>query len=200
MGRGWTVAEKKDTVEDPIAARLAELDRLIEEQKARLAQTPTSGADFGVLERILNKQLENQQALAESQRTIHRQNPQHPGISAFSHPEGEMKRPKARLRYETFFNGHREREDDLTPAEIDAYNRFEHSCEARGGRWIAQLKNGRLVIDVPSRTIDDRMDLPNGLVLILTELSQGARAVDQASMVERIAELERKLAGQGVSA
>lgn len=189
------MAEKPDK-DALLDAKLAELDQLIEAQKARLKDAGGVG-NFEVLEKILNKQLENQQALAESQRTIHRQNPQHPGKSDFSYPEGDMARPKPKLRYETFFNGHREREDDLKPAEIDAYNRFKHSCEARGGRWKAQLKNGRLVIDVPSRTIDDRMDLPNGLVLILTELSQGARAVDQASMVERIAELERLVAAGG---
>lgn len=199
MAKGWTVADKKD--DDPLAARLAELDRLIEEQKARMAAAPPAGGNFEVLEKILNKQLENQQQLAESQRTIHRQNPQHPGKSDFSYPEGDLKRPKPTFLAgangqprEVFFNGHRESIHDLKPAEIEAYNKITHSCQARDGRWTAVVTANRLMVTVPSYTIDDRMDLPNGLVLILAELAQGTRAVDPASMQERLLEMERQLA------
>lgn len=196
------MAEKPIDREALLDVKLAELDLLIEAQKQRMATVPSTSLDQ-TLEKIFAKQTETQQAIIESQRTIHRQNPQHPGKSAFSHPEGDVARPKATLKYrETFLNGHREREDELTPAEIDAFNQFTHSCAARGGDvnkpgadgWTAIVAGHRLIIDVPAYTQDNRNNLPDGLVLILNELAQGARAVTPASMAERIAELERKLA------
>lgn len=47
----------------------------------------------------------------------------HPGISVFSHPEGERARPKDRLKCRMYWVGYEEGEEILTPQEIDAYNR-----------------------------------------------------------------------------
>jgi hypothetical protein len=204
---GWTVAEQKP---DPIADRLAELDRLIEQQRARLAAMP-SGTDANVLERIFEKQDERQRELiaaqkeiAENARPARHSNPDHTHVSAFSYPEGDLKREKPKFLKgatgaprEVFFNNHREREEDLTPAEIDAYNAITKSCEARGGRWTATVKANALYVTIPSYTSDDRQDMHNGLVLNLRELADGPKAVDLVDLVSEVAELRKQLAAQG---
>ena len=186
---------------DPVAAKLAELDRLIEQQKARLAAMPAPGG-LGAedLKAILASQTEAQRQIAEAARPVRHSNPDHLHVSAFSYPEGDLKRPKptfisgknGRPR-EVFFNHHREREEDLTPAEIDAYNALTQSCEARDGRWTAVVKANALFVTIPSYTSDDRQDMHNGLVLNLRELAEGPKAVDVTTMAAEIAELKQRL-------
>lgn len=140
---------------------------------------------------------------AESlRRVLHSSNAQHPGKSAFSYPEGDILHPKAMLRPtpdgqpgECFFCGSRQDPEQLTPAQIDLFNRFTRTVTARDGRWKAEISsNGiNLAVWVPTKTIDDRMDLPS-LDLILLELLDGQAAVDPVSMGERIAQLEKQLA------
>ena len=201
--KGWQVTEKQTA--DPIAERLAELDRLIAEQKARMAQSGGGGMTAEQLGQVLAQQREATKELVQSTRPVRHTNPDHEHKSVFSYPEGDVKRPKPKLGVydeagqlvrlrETFFNNHRENEDDLTPAEIDAYNAITHSCEARDGRWTATIKRGQLHVNVPSFTADERSDLPQGLILILKELADGPKAVDQASMAARLADLEKELA------
>lgn len=124
----------------------------------------------------------------------YRQNMQHPGISAFSHPEGDVKRPKAALR-PTWVNGHLENPEQLSPAEIDAYNSITRSCSARNGQWTATVKrNGskeELHIILPTG-VDTRPNEP--IPVICRELKDGPAAVDPISLAQRVAELEAKLA------
>lgn len=196
------MAEQKP---DPIADRIAELDRLIEQQKARLAAIPQGGGGLtgDDLRAILASQTEATKSLVESARPVRHSNPDHTHVSAFSYPEGDLKRPKptfinganGRPR-EVFFNHHRENPDDLTPAEIDAYNAITKSCEARGGRWKAEVKSNALYVTIPSYTSDDRQDMHNGLVLNLRELADGPKAVDLVDLVSEVAELRKQLAAQ----
>jgi hypothetical protein len=200
MAKGWTV-EKNTQAADPVAERLAQLDRLIDEQKARLATLPAAAG--GMSKDDLREVLAGVKEDRESTRSVRHSNADHLHVSAFSHPLGDLKQPKARLTRETYFNNHRESEDDLTPAEIDAYNAITHTCEARGGSeggWTAVVKGNRLLVNVPSYTIDERMNLPNGLVLILRELAEGPRAVTPENMATRIAELERLVKSQQAEA
>jgi hypothetical protein len=196
--KGWTVSKTENTP-DPVADRLAQLDALIEQQKERLAALeaapPSSGG--GLTATDLKAILETTKAEREETRAIRHSNADHRHISAFSHPDGDLKAPKAKLTRETYFNNHRESEDELTPAEIDAYNAITHTCSARSDQWTARVKGNRLLVDVPSYTMDDRMNLPDGLVLILRELGQGERAVTPADMATRIAELERQVKSMG---
>lgn len=152
------------------------------------------------LAQVLASQTEGQKAIALAARPVSFSNPDHEHISAFSYPEGDRKRPKPKLARETYFNGHRESAEELMPAEIDAYNAIQHSCEARDGRWTAVIKGNRLMIDVPTKTPDDRMDLPGGLVLILRELALGRRAADPIEMAARVAALEAMMAEKGLVA
>lgn len=156
----------------------------------------SKGIDADGIKAILDAQANQTRELVNASRTVRHSNPDHPHVSAFSHPLGDLKQPKNKLTHETFFNNHREREDDLTPAEIDAYNAIQHPCEARDGTWTVKIRRNQKFIDVPSFTADDRMDLPNGLVLILRELSHGTKGVDPAEMLLRIAALEAQLAKQ----
>jgi hypothetical protein len=165
---------------------------------AQVLEKMPKGISGDDLKAILASQTESQKAIAESAKPVRHSNPDHLHISAFSHPEGDLKRPKGRLSRETYFNNHKESEDDLTPAEIEAFNAITASCEARDGKWKATIKGKRLFVNVPSFTIDDRMDLPNGLVLILRELAQGPRAADPVEMASRLAALEKAAAAAGI--
>src|SRR5687768_11906514 len=203
MSKGWQVADKP---KDPVAERIAELDRLIAEQKARLAQAqPSGGMTAEQLAQVLAQQANATKELVQASRPVRQANPDHEHISVFSYPEGDLKRPKPQFLAgkngqprEVFFNYHRESRDDLTPAEIDAYNAITHSCtayEERGteGMWKAIVTPNRLEVRVPSYTADERSDLPNGLVLILGILANGPKAADPAQLAAELAEMKREL-------
>jgi hypothetical protein len=123
------------------------------------------------------------------------QNPDPPQVSAFSHPEGERAKPKAKLLKTVYFCGARQDPDQLTPREIDLFNQFDRSYTARGGSWRADLSvdNKSLLITVPARALDDLIGLP-AMELICLELLKGVAAVDPLSLAQRIADLEKKLA------
>jgi hypothetical protein len=123
----------------------------------------------------------------------------HPDISDFN-PKGERDFPRPRLVNKVIFGGMELHEDELKVGEIELFNRFTHSCVARNGSWKADLTpsvkggKGELIISIPIATTDDRMELPNGISLILSELLGGEKAVDPASLANRVAELEKQLA------
>jgi hypothetical protein len=153
---------------------------------------------------ILEKLSSQTPAPAQSTIQVYPQNARHPGISAFSHPEGDVARPKPVLRPGKngqpglcFFCGSKEDPDTLTPHQIDLYNRFDRTRTSREGRWRAEVSpNGvDLSVTVPCKTLDERMDLPS-LDIILTELLDGAAAVDPISLAQRVQDLERQLAAK----
>jgi hypothetical protein len=129
------------------------------------------------------------------------ENARHEDISAFN-PLGERDHPRPKLIRKTFWAGTELHEDELTAEEISLFNSFAHSTEARNGSWTAELRRtgklgeSQLHITFPCRSTDDRMDLPNGMNLMLRELLGGAQAVDPSSLSARVAELEAKLAAQ----
>lgn len=196
--KGWRVAEKKESGAEPAMVQPVMLSMTQDQLQQLLATVATVGGSGGIqaddIKAILDAQREQTRELVQSTRQVRHSNPDHLHISAFSYPEGDIKNPKPTLTRETFFNNHRESADDLTPAEILAYNAITHSGEARDGTWTARVKRNQLFVNVPSFTMDDRGDLPNGLVLILRELAEGPRAVDPVDMAIRIAALERQLA------
>lgn len=53
------------------------------------------------------------------------ENRQSPGISVYSYPEGDLKRPKAPLKCKMFWVGYEETPDTLKPIEVDLLNRLE---------------------------------------------------------------------------
>lgn len=159
---------------------------------ASLGQAKTAGAGLSSddLKAILAE-------VATGQRKAMKpENDQHPGISVFSHPEGEILRPKERLKREVHFNGSRQGEDELTPVEIDLYNRFDKTRTSRGGNWRAEVKrdgaNEALFVTTGPFTRDALMSLPP-LTAVLRELLDGAEAVNPDLLNARLAELEAKI-------
>lgn len=181
--------EKKETPTEVVGVPIT----MTLEQLQALVGANRGGLDAEGIKAILAQQTEATKELVQASRTVRHSNPDHEHKSAFSYPEGNVKRPKPKLTRETYFLNHRESEDDLTPAEILAYNAIEHPCEARDGQWTVKFNRNRMFIDIPAFTADDRMNLPNGLVLILRELSHGAKAADPSEMLLRIAALEAQL-------
>jgi hypothetical protein len=130
----------------------------------------------------------------------------HPAISAYSYPEGDQRRPKPRLRIETYFCGHRQREDNLTPEELDGFNALADGqiYEARSGQWTSQVvRNGTkeiLLVHCAEAIDRDRArDLPP-LLHILTELKDGPQAVDLASLTRQLNEMKARLDAAGATA
>jgi len=157
------------------------------EALARLQPPAPVGLSADQLQEVL---AHNAQA---TRKALRPENERHPDVSAFN-PEGERDHPRPKLARKAFFAGIELKEDELTRAEIELLNRFSHACHARNGQWKAEIRDGALLLSVPAATTDDRMDLPNGLSLILRELLGGEKAVDAESLAQRVAELEAKLA------
>lgn len=135
-------------------------------------------------------------------RALKPENTRHPDVSAFN-PLGERDHARPPLRRKTFMSpGYEVRADDLTLEEIDLLNAFDHTVEARNGQWRAELKRTssdgqqELHIVIPSNTVDERMDLPKSMSLILRELLGGTQAVDAESLAQRVAQLEAQLKAQ----
>lgn len=191
MAKQSTTPGETPGADESTAAQPVQMVAITTEQlQTLIAGNQTGGLSASDLKEILASQKEER----EETRSVRRSNADHKHISAFSYPEGDLKAPKPKLARETYFNNHRESEDELTPLEIEAFNAITHTCEARGGSWTARVKGNRLLVDVPSQTMDDRMNLPDGLVLILTELAQGVRAVTPADMLAQIAALQKQVA------
>lgn len=132
-----------------------------------------------------------------AERSAPKENPNYNERGPFQWAEGALVRPKPQLKRPTFFCGTRQRDDDLTPAEIEAFNAIDATRSTRGGLWTADLRqNGSAVelhIDVPAKSVDDRMSLPS-LLEIVSELKGGEMAVDRSAILARLADLEAKLA------
>jgi hypothetical protein len=135
-------------------------------------------------------------------RALKPENARHPDVSAFN-TKGERDFPRPALRRKTFMSpGFEVKADDLTREEIELLNQFDHNTEAHNGQWRAELKRTasdgtqELHIVIPSNTVDERMDLPKSMSLILRELLGGTQAVDAESLAQRVAQLEAQLKAQ----
>lgn len=129
-----------------------------------------------------------------AERSAPKENPNYVERGPYQYADG---RHKPQLSRATFFCGTRQRDDDLTPYEIEAFNAIDVSRSTRGGMWTAELRqNGsavELYVEVPAKSVDDRMNLPP-LLDILAELRGGEQAVDRTAILARLADLEAKLA------
>lgn len=179
----------KDTPE-PTPAPLTE-STLLSALEIVLAKFANGGGGLSKedLQSVLNANTEAVRRAAKPE------NPTAPNVSAFNPTGGE--RPA--LSRTTFFVGARMSEDLLTNQEIEAFNAIASSSESRNGQWTAKvIRNGQvqeLHVMVPHQEVSQRMDLPS-LLLILKELKDGKASADPATMLDRIAELERQLAAQ----
>lgn len=90
-------------------------------------------------------------------------------------PEGlaDKDRPKLRCRY--FFCGAELRAQDMTNAEIRKVNEITVAGVYHKGQWRVRTRlddDGvpTFFIDLPVKTIDQRMDIPRGLIAIIDEI------------------------------
>lgn len=172
------------------------------EQLLRLFDAASSKSDPA-----LRALAETMKAAAEQQARSQRHSNMIPtGISVFN-PEGDIRgigddRPlKPKLRDEVFFEGMRQNEEQLTPAEVNLFNSFTGSKSARNGAWEAiyappkgNAKKGLLqVILGIGQDVDNRMGLPP-LTHILSELSTGQDATDIDKMVQQLAAMAAEIA------
>lgn len=161
----------------------------IQQQTAVLAelikiQSSGGGMTADQFQKILNAQ----------RQAVNPSNADHLHISDFSYPEGDLERPKPRLKREIFMNGFREDEDCLRPEEIETYNRLSDALPgpnskrtARLGKYSATVSadNLRIVVLVPTKSIDDARDAPSSLVLLLRELIDGSEAVNPFFLLQQ---------------
>lgn len=143
-------------------------------------------------------------AMREAYKLQRKENPNYPEQSVF-HPRGKFDhegiplKPKATFKRPTFFMDVRLGGELETEDEIELCNRFTQDRLARNGKWKAIIKNKgelneELHIEIPSKTMDDRMENAYPFAIILRELLEGAAAVNQETLIQRIADLEAKLA------
>ena len=171
--------------------------------------------------RAIEAQAKNSERLAEEfKRTVRRSNDSHPNLSVFTfdarcpvcvavaagdetamHVDDKgrnvgLAHPKPELRYDTYFCNGRQNAEQLTPLEVELYNAFEGSKEARDGKWSADLSRDgskrRLSISVPARGYDDMISLPS-LTQILAELLYGSDVASPDAALARISALEAKI-------
>ncbi len=114
------------------------------------------------------------------------------------HPEnGLIGHPRTKLKYRTFFCGSLEREDALSPLEIELYNTFTVSRTARKGTWTATLDvDGSaevLKIDCPFQGLDARGNLPDLPAILFELLYSGENAVTAQNQVGMLLELQKRI-------
>lgn len=133
-------------------------------------------------------------AQKEAIRSQRKENPSYPERSAFNpagifDDDGKALEPKVKFTRPTFFQNVRLGGELETPEEIKLCNQFTESRYSREGTWKAELDgqgiHRRLLIEVPSRTTDERMTLPP-FTMILRELLDGKEAVDTESLHRQI--------------
>jgi len=132
--------------------------------------------------------------VAATQRTVRHSNSYTPGISPFSHPEGEEAHPKGHLDRETWWLGTRVEHTQATPAEIDAFNKVTTNKIWRGDtRYGSQVTPTRRIINIPHVSMDERMGMPPSIPLVIRELIDGEDAIDPIKMEEKIRLLEKQV-------
>lgn len=115
-------AVKKEIDDDTDTQSLqAQVRALAEQVKAMTkAAAKGGGVDAETLEAMLGRVA--QMTAAAQDRMLHPDNREHPGISVYSYPEGDLKRPKPDLKVPMTWVGYPLTTDTLTPTEIDLLN------------------------------------------------------------------------------
>lgn len=123
---------------DEKVAGLPETVTLSREQFAELlqARTGASGLTPDVLQAIMDR---TAQTSAEAmQKALKPENTEHPGVSAYSYPEGDLARPRPVLPFELFWQGfpiHRE-------PETSAWWELEGYLTLKPGEFFLSKRNG----------------------------------------------------------
>lgn len=105
------------TLQEQVAALSAQV------QAMTSVAAKSGGIDADTLEAMLSR-VATMTAAAQD-RMLHPDNREHPGISAYSYPEGDLKRPRPDLKIPMTWVGYPLTTDTLTWQEIDLLNRAE---------------------------------------------------------------------------
>jgi hypothetical protein len=128
-----TTAPEESAESASMASVLAQLAQMQQDTVKVLAEMRQSGsADGGIVERLLQQQ---EQLLVKTRP----ENYEPTGISAYSYPEGNLKRPKPTLRCKTIWVGRELTGDTETPEEIELLNRLpagDHFVTKANGQSI----------------------------------------------------------------
>ncbi len=105
------------------------------------------------------------------------ENPQHNGISAYSYPEGDYKRPKPPLKCDMYWVGYPLTLETLTPIEIDTLNTLTP------GNYRVTKSNG---IEIPF-TVEGKTKMNGNLESLSVQFPcKGEQSTDHGSMVSYI--------------
>lgn len=124
------------------------------------------------------------------------------GKSPFSYPEGDHDRPKPTFDRQVYLNGHKEDLQQLTPFEIDTYNRLskslptpEHKRTSRDGKFSARISadNKEMYLTLPCKSLDEQAAVPASLALFLRELMDGT-VVNPTDMLADLDEAKARIA------
>jgi hypothetical protein len=182
------------------------LSGFVEASKS-MASTPTTDAMTALL-----KQVESLTQTA--QRSIRHENPNYEDRSVFTvdpncdickagglhfienDPIGKYAHPRPAMKYEFEFCQGLVRAEWLTIPEIELVNKFDCDKSSRHGTWTATISRQgtkqRLVVDVPYRGLDTRVELPSQSA-ILVELLYGETIADPASAILIVQQLQKKV-------
>jgi hypothetical protein len=187
---------------DVIAAlRALPQEQLAEVLKSAGAAPSTIGMTPELLSTILTQ---SGAAQAQAMKLVmRRENDKYPERSHFLprglyDDAGEPQAPKLTFTRPTFFQEARLGGELETEEEIELCNRFTETRELTAKQWRAEVRQvggkEQLHITVPSRTVDDRMNLPGEFRLILMELLGGPEAVNPVMLQKQIADLQARVA------
>ena len=194
---------RKDDAQEQVVDKLSTEDRLIAVLEKFAAEGRSSGLTEQALEAILSK-VGVTNALA-MQQALKPENPNPRHLSPFFTEKDYKKygsyenKPKLRAPdgspRDVFLNFHKESEEQLTPAEIEAYNSITRDCEAREGQYKAEIKDkGRqLHLRVPVAFMDARVSLPPSLILLIHEMKTGQGVAAMEDLLDEIARLKARL-------
>ena len=116
-----TEKDDHETSTDDLKAQVAELSSQV--RAMTKAATKGGGLDAAMLEAMLGRVAT---MTAEAQdRMLHPDNREHPGISVYSYPEGDLKRPRPDLKCAMTWVGYPLTTDTLRWDEIELLNRAE---------------------------------------------------------------------------
>jgi hypothetical protein len=137
------INQKRDDEPTSMAAVLAQMAQMQHETARLLLEMKQSGTgDANVIEQLLEQQ---QQLLVKTKP----ENTDHPGISAFSYPEGDLKKPKPDLKCEFIWCGQEESKEQLTPEEIELRNRLEP-----GNYFVTKANGQKIKFNVAAKYTD----------------------------------------------
>jgi hypothetical protein len=164
----------------------------------------TMGMDVATLQSIVTAfQATSATAVRETLRQERKENPSYPERSVFNprgvfDDHGKATEPKHRFRRATYFQNVRLGGELETETEIDLCNAFTEDKSAREGRWTARIEDKgrpseRLYIQIPSKTVDDRMENSLPFAMILRELLDGADAVNTETLQKQIADMAKRI-------